>query len=383
MEVTVEPVPAAKLTPGTHGPETGPARMDLQYVTDTSGTGKWTARIELDSALHPQDLLHIIGHEVNELAGIVSQHPTGITSTALNEQIAAGVFRDGSTATKPTAHDIAAAQELRSLYEEKNNLLKSGASPDKIASREQSIQKTLEWMGLNEPANIDVKLKTLREAGLPQDIIEQVKIVGAGAELKTHITSETAAGRTQTIFHDEAVSHLMFPEDPGAAFKGSGINGGHNTQRLVDFANNHESIVVIEQSNKAAGGTTFHKYDQYKWKGTGPKPSPGDPRLPGGSSYNPDDWVKAQYPKTTADDLQGLMREANGAWESFMSTRIAGDPKAAPPGSGTDGQRFEFGMGKPAAIAPDSAIPFGGFATYDATQRKWVLSTVFVEGTWF
>jgi hypothetical protein len=119
--------------------------MDLQHVTDASGAGKWTVRIELDSALHVQDLPHIIGHEVNELAGIVSQHPTGATQTTLNEQMAAGVFRDGSTATKPTAHDIAAARELRSLYEDKNNLLKSGASPDKIASREQSIT---EKMGL-------------------------------------------------------------------------------------------------------------------------------------------------------------------------------------------------------------------------------------------
>jgi hypothetical protein len=238
-------------------------------------------------------------------------------------------------------------------------------------------------MGLNEPGNIDVKLKTLREAGLPQDLIEQVKLVGARAELQTHINAEQAAGKTQTIFHDEAVNHLMFPEDTGAGFKGSGINGGHQTQRLLDFANNHKSIVVIEQGNKAAGGTTFRKYDQYKWKGTGPKPSPGDPRLPGGSSYNSNDWVKAQYPKTTADDLQGLMREANAGWETFMSTRIAANPNAAPPGPGTDGQRFEFGMGKPAAIAPGSAIPFGGFATYDGTGGKWVLSTVFVEGTWF
>jgi hypothetical protein len=355
--------------------------MDLQHVTDASGAGKWTARIELDSALHVQDLPHIIGHEVNELAGIVSQHPTGATQTTLNEQMAAGVFRDGSTATKPTAHDIAAARELRSLYEDKNNLLKSGASPDKIASREQSIQKTLKWMGLNEPGNIDVKLKTLREAGLPKDIIEQVKLVGARAELQTHVNAETAAGRTQIMFNDKAVSHLMFPEDSGAKFKGKGIDGGHETQRLLDFTNNHESIVVVEVATKSVGGTTFHKYEQYKWKGTGPKPSPGDPRLPGGPNYNSNDWVKSTYPKTTADDLQVMMKEATAGWENLMSTRIAADPNAAPPAPDTEG--FAFGLGNPAAHAPGSGIQFGGYAAYDATQGKWVLNTVFVEETWF
>jgi hypothetical protein len=77
-----------------------------------------------------------------------------------------------------------------------------------------------------------------------------------------------------------------------------------------------------------------------------------------------------------------MMTEANVAWENFMNQLLTNNPNAAPPGPGSHGQRFEFGMGKPFAQAPVSGVQFGGFANYDATQGKWVLNTIFIEETW-
>jgi hypothetical protein len=384
IPVTVEAVSTANLsTPHAHmtptgGSEAGPARLHLQ--PNPTGSPPWTAKIQIDSSLHPDDVRIVIGHEINEIAGLVHQNPGGMPVGGMGDQMKASMFTQGSTATAPTAHDRAAALELRTLYEDLRNLEKSG-SADKIARRQQSIDRHLEWMGLNDPVNLDAKLKVLREAGLLQEDIEKIERVGARHELDAHRTAEAAGGRSNTIFDEGAVRHLMFAEEQGS-FKGSGIYGGHHTQRLLDFVNNHKQYVLEEVASRSAGGTIFRSYKQYRWKDALPKPMPGDSRLPGGADYDPAQWEESRMVKTAADDLQGLMQEANAGWENLMTMRKAANPYAAPPAPAADGTRFQFGGSQPAAESPGSSIHFGGFATYNAAQGRWVVSTVFVEEGW-
>lgn len=378
VRVEVIPTPTSNLSsPHAHhtsaGDESGPARLELQH----DASGGWSARIEVDSALFQEDAAIVISHEINELVDIIHQHPSGLISSSVAAQMEASVFRQGSTATTLTSHDRAAAIELRALYEDLSNLRKSGGSPDKQTRRELSINKQLEWMGLNDPVALDPKLKALRQAGVPEEGIRHVEMVGARAELQTHLSREAIAGHTgSSIMTEELVHHLMYPKEKGG-FKSNGIDGGHHTQRLLDFANDSDKYVMVERASKSIGGTIFRRFEQYRWNGTGSKPHSGDANFPGGASFNPSDWTISNMPKTTADDIQVYLSEGADAWRNWLALYGSGSttPYAV--------TRDHFGgvNGIPPAVSTNG-VEFSGFFDYDSSSNTWTVNTIFIEASW-
>ena len=141
---------------------------------------------------------------------------------------------------------------------------------------------------------------------------------------------------------------------------------------------NHPTYVVVEEASKSVGGTTFRRYTQYRWKGSGSKPQPGYGNFIGGASYNASDWDVSTKPKTTADDLSVFLREAEDAWRTWLPKHDGS------PGSIDDIARTksEFGgvNGIPPAISANG-IEFSGFFDY-TPPNTWQLNTIFIEASW-
>jgi hypothetical protein len=188
-----------------------------------------------------------------------------------------------------------------------------------------------------------------------------------------------------SIMRDERlVEHLMLPGPSRGGFVGSGIHGGHHTQELLDYVAQHAEYHVVEESTRRAAGTTFRRFSQYRWRGTGPKPGPGDARLPrpagsgntpvAGTHYDPNLWQLSSQPKTTSDSMQILMREADDAWTRW---------RTANPGRAANPAMREFGGpgGVPPAVS-GNGVEFGGFYRYDPATGTWRIETVFMEASW-
>ena len=373
VSVVAEALPTDKLRAAhAHGSDVGPVRLDLRHSGTTSPG--WTATIQIDSSVRPEDVKHILGHEVNEIADIVYRNPGGPPPGGFQAQMEANLFRNAGSGTPPTSHDYASAHEIVGLHKDLTNL----NNLDKIAYRQETFDGRFSEMGLDQTDNLDLKLRLLQEADAPPELIEMVELVGSRSQRQAHIIDQLRAGHSdKTIFDENVVRHLMFPKKRGR-FIQDGIDGGHHTQRLLDFVQNHPTYVVVEEASKSVGGTTFRRYTQYRWNGSGPKPQPGDGNFIGGASYNASDWDVSTKPKTTADDLSVFLREAEDAWRTWLP-KHDGSPGSIDNIART---KSEFGgvNGIPPAISANG-IEFSGFFDY-TPPNTWQLNTIFIEASW-
>jgi hypothetical protein len=397
VAVEMESVEQANLAAAGHGAEAGPARLILERTG-----GQWRARIQVAREIRHQDVRFVVGHELDETARIVQNSPRASAAEIAAAQEASLFRRGGSPAV--TAHDQAAAAELRALEEELQPLLtRAQATPagqpvqavlaNEISWRQARLARVMDSMGLAEATNMGTKLSVLREAGISEDLIRGVR---ARWQQGSYFTSPgyqaleassphlRAAG---SIMNDERlVGHIMIPGPPRGGFVGNGLHGGHHTDSLLEWTNRNPTnrFVVVEEANRGAARTTFRRYSQYQWLDTGPKPVPGDPRLPrpagsggrpvAGTHYDSTLWQLSSQPKTTADSIQILMREADDAWVQWRTTN---------PGYALNPANTEFGglKGIPPAVST-GGVEFSGFYSYDATTQTWSIKTVFMEGAW-
>ncbi|MBK7537697.1 MAG: hypothetical protein IPI49_20445 [Myxococcales bacterium] len=170
LEVRLELRFKADLTPsGAHGADAGPARFSL-----TGGGGKqWTATVDLDQHLDPKDVEFVLGHELDEISELVRRHPGGLPAAAMEREMSASVMRQGATSAAATAHDVAHAREVVALKKDYDNLVatKSGNAP----ARKEVLDRAIEAAGLGDATQLDAKLRLLREAGAPEDLLHQVR----------------------------------------------------------------------------------------------------------------------------------------------------------------------------------------------------------------
>lgn len=413
----------------------GPGRV----IVSNEG-GQWKATVLVERNLHEvQEAPHVLVHEFNEIADLVHRHPNA-SQLVIEQQQRASLFKQGSNATDVTAHDRAAARELSSLHEEVPNLERTAktsrgglersearlqksqtelatkqgtpGTPDSeiqalkkevdrlnkevtalrdtvakteadFASKKARLDRMLDSMGLGEPVNMDKKLATLRENGVPEQLVEYVhdRMTASAHEqggALGHAFYE-AAGRKHsgTIELDaQAMKHLLYPADVNTSlgeWKNAGLSGGHSDPLLKEWLNNRPRIHLDQTGLKTLpDGSKVYRYDQYRWKGPGDPPSVTDTaRRPGGAQYNPDHWAKSDQPKTTADNLPAFLALAEDAFMAWY----ANNPAQAQAGR-------QFGP------LTHQGVRLGGFyavipPTPPDTVYRFRLITAFVEASWF
>jgi hypothetical protein len=222
----------------------------------------------------------------------------------------------------------------------------------------------------------------LRKAGIDDALITKLEARAAVGEFQAaaSLSPAGASARAVTQMDEGLVHHLITAEGrTGNAFIKEGINGCHVTSELEAFeAANPRWAFELEKS-KAAGGTTFRRYKQWLWNDPATPPPTSRALRPGGSKFKPADWTPSTSPKTTADDLQTLLREGEDAWGSWRNTN-----------SGLATTTDEFGRGlagtNPPAIS-SSTVEFSGFFDFipgtSGTAPQWRIRTFFVDASWF
>ena len=376
IDVAVKVVikPTDQLTPSEHGEHGGPARLIPSATTDATGARRWAATIEVDSRVREGDLPHVLRHEANELVGLVRKHPGGEPSGGFGPEMRARVMLPGAAADAsltPSVHDRAAVLELKALYEARD-----AAEPgtDAFDYRNDAIERLRESMGLNETANLRQKLRMLREGGLPTEEINRLA-QAAGAELAAaHQAAEKAAGRTSMF--DEALAAKTLIPRYFSDFKGQGLNGGHVTAHLLDFCAASE-FHVRELASREAGGTTWRRFEQWRWNGERSKKPTSPAELPGGASFDPTKWTRSDQPKTTADDPAAYLREADGAWRAWFERHNGGTSSVDDIAVAGSERSFGGPSGNEPATSP-SGVVFAGF--YEKPPPRII--TIFPDESW-
>jgi len=351
---------------------------------DASG---WKATIEFDQGLDPRDLRFAAGHELDELADLVHRRPTARPGDIARETQAAYFQSGGATRTATeravsvTAHDAATAEELKALMNELERLKGVSGARGAQLIRERQIDALMKEMGLETPAMLSDRVAALEKAGVDNALIKKLEARAALGELQAAapLSAAGTSARAVTQMDEKFVEHMIKAEgQTGSAFVNEGISGGHVTAELAAFEKANPKFAFQLEKTKAAGGTTFRRYRQWLWNGTGSPPTSKALR-PGGGRFNAADWTPSSSPKTTADSLGALLREGEDAWGSW---RIA-NPAAA-----TSGREFGRGLAgtNPAAVS-SSGVEFSGFFDYvkgtSSTPPQWSLSTIFVDASWF
>lgn len=290
-----------------HGGDQGPAMNTIRYED-----GVWKADIVVDQRLPLADYEKVIGHEFDEIAGIVAKENSRIQagdysddSAALtrniHEQQEARVFKDGGS-SKPedlTAHDRAAMNELARLANEVGSN-RAGSATDgpqhhkdftegsRPRAQEQSLQKMLDAMGITGMSDPRVKILL--------DTVGANLTPDAQRWLTNYLYSRELGGP----FTPKAVDHLLQPNPKNLdehSWSLSGIGGGHDTTSLLDmvarapkvdgnpqFKLEHppgkEPFLEITSS---AGTTKVQNWEQYQYVS--------------GKGY-----VKSDVPKTSVDN---------------------------------------------------------------------------------
>jgi hypothetical protein len=358
VEVQLEIHFKGELTPSTaHGPEAGPAR----YTLDKSAEGHWVARVEIDQHLDPRDVEFVISHELDEISEIVRRHPTGKPAAGFNAEMTAGVMRSGATTGEATAHDIANAREIVALQKDYDKLL--AAKSPHATDRKHMLDRAMEAAGLHEPSQIDAKVRLLREADAPPELLHQVQGVESKRMSAEHVGAMGAKGSNLDV---KLIDHVLWPQERSTSeFVEKGMNGGHHTARLLAMGWPNGKYVFVEVATKPAAGSMARLFDQYKWKGAGEMPKPGSGRFPKDNRFDPTGWAKSEVPKTTFDDAEALLREGEDAWQKWL------DAGAKPTGN----QRTGF------AATTTSGIPVAGF--FKESDQGITPKSVFVEESWF
>ncbi len=192
VEVKLDIVDARAWQPGAgaHGNESGPARYQLSRAN-----GKWSMKVDLHSALRPEDIPSIMGHELSEAARIIAglyrdgavadNYANDELRTLITPETLPRVFRaDPAPASNPpvtqdtelSAHDYGSVQELVRTFVHFRTLTQ-GANDARNFTVEQRdaltlLDRILEDMGFfqkgNSPTRLDapefqIRLSRLRQ----------------------------------------------------------------------------------------------------------------------------------------------------------------------------------------------------------------------------
>jgi hypothetical protein len=140
------------------------------------------------------------------------------------------------------------------------------------------------------------------------------------------------------------------------------MKGGHDTRRLLASGWPSSDYVFVEIASKPAAGSVARQFEQYKWCGPGAIPVSGSGRFPTDKGFDATGWVKSKMLKTTMDDPETLMSEAEDAWRRWL------DAGAHPTGAENE---FSAMTGR--------GVQISGF--FDEAAKT--PTTVFVEASWF
>jgi hypothetical protein len=364
------------LVGGIHGTEQGPAQYQL--TRDSSG---WQAKIEVNETLHRRDVPFIVGHELDEIAVIVRTNPPD--KAALVAQARASLFKPGSTSTFFTAHDRAAAHELCALWEDYQHPPQRTDATER-KKRGDRLLRMFDAMGLSESVHIFDKLRLLRASGAPDTLLRRIGIPRAYNDYRKSVKFRQLQAKfpslrsSGTIVDEALISHLMIPLDPGRRlFSQDGIKGGHDETLLHEFVNSHPQIVIVKEAEKVAKGVVYRKYSQYRWDGSGSKPSSHDKRFPKPSDamagkYD-SRWILAKrkgvpLPKTTFSNRDNFLLAVDEAWLLWYKANAV----LAPLGITTEFTYF----------SSEAGIQVTGFFYY-ISGTDYGLDTAYVEASWF
>ncbi|HET6763223.1 MAG TPA: hypothetical protein VFH27_06115, partial [Longimicrobiaceae bacterium] len=393
-DITFEARTAAALPPGAHGTESGPARL----VLTPNGTGGWTANVYVHQGLRPGAFSFVMGHELDEIAAIIRRLPATATADQIAAQMRPGIFRPGSVGPMLTAHDEAAVAELRRLLEEAADP-RFATGPARVF-RQQRLEAMYESMGLRDPTNIVTRTTALRPL-LPAGMldVQQLEREAISAGVLARFRATPAIGRTAALSRDgsliideDVVEHLIYPRPRSSLpqFRQMGVAGGHldSELRALERANpNYAFLEDAAVSPRPAAGTRFHRYRQFQWDptaGGAPNAPTAAALRPGGASFNAAHWVESIQTKTTVDNIQTMLIEAEDAFTQWRTTN---------PGLATTQDQWGRGLtpaGASGSLPPAvsaNGVEFSGRVTYTpasgAAPATWRWRTAFVEASWF
>lgn len=347
--------------PGPHGADSGPARFTL----DHSGGG-WKAKVEVSSGIDPVDVDFVVGHELDEIAELTRRFPSGKPTGGFGAEVEAGVMRPGAKTAQSTAHDVASAREIVALDADHRRLAQLGAAS--AEARGRSLDEAMKAAGLDDLAELDAKLRLLKQEGAPEALLDRVRRTGSKAVAADHAAAMGAKG---TRFTEDMIDHVMWGRGRGTSeFKAKGVSGGHFTHELLDGAFPNSEYVFVEDAAKAAGGSTARRFKQYKWDGgRASMPQPGSGRFPTDKPFNDAGWALSEMPKTSFDDAQAFLREAEEAWGHWLDGMAL-----APPGRSLKFNEF--------TARTQSGVQISGFFD-NLPSGETVPTTFFVEASWF
>lgn len=351
VKVTFE-VKATLGESATHGGDAGPARFEL----NKAASGEWVGKVEIHQGMKPEDVEFALGHELDEMAELVRRYPGGKPKDGWGHELEAGVMKAGATSSTPTAHDVAGSREVVALYKDWRVLVQEG-SPN-AASRKQSVDRAIRAQGLDDASQIPAKLALLRQAEAPPDLIAYVEHVDARFVLEEHSKKLGAP----SALSEDLIQHLLYAHEK-RDFKGKGLDGGHHTSELLRYVADDPKVEVVQIKEKAAAGTIYRQYEQYRWNEASQKPSRGSGELPGEAGFDASKWTKSTEPKTTFDNPQAFLREAEGAWTNWLTKQGANRVL-----------KRQIEMTSPGGVI------FGGYVKSDLPPFE--LTTIFVEASW-
>ncbi len=398
VAVSVEVKAGSALAGGAHAGTggAGPGRI-VQLTPPSTASAKWTARVELDSALLPENVPFVLGHELDEITEFIKRKGAGGLGT-LAAETEASLFvtwaKRGVGAPPVTAHDRAAAREflavgadVRAIETDLAKATKKGAAADvarldaQLKNRRETFERLRLNMGLVDPEHLELKLATLRETlegmgadkgrltikapGADNTPFDEIVLGSQRAATQTEFLALTAGGAKTALTHD-TIAHILRPTpNPRSVFLSSGISGGHLDENLKAFLDANPQFAVVLQSQVSVGGVTYRHYKQYRWNGAGAPPRPGDAAYPTPGGPIDASWEVAAYPKTTFDDAGAYLSNASAqfdAWRATLSPADLAKPMRGPRIIGTSpklGVHFDF-------TPPD----------------VWKVHTVFIDETW-
>ena len=340
-----------------HGNEAGPARLVLKAIDSAN---KWAAEILVRPGVRPDDLTHIVQHELNELAYAMQLVPKNMLvheiQAFVQNQMEAGMFHKQGDQLEPTAHDYAAAHELFGFVENWY-LVSQESSPDEkaITSARARVERMLVEMGLervpssgvadNKNALIQRKVRLDTLLKMSQDWLQRKYPPGSNTQtglarrlrelqqsLQPRIEMDAAKARKADdfAFSEKTVRHILYPEDTGSEFHRMGIGGGHLDSELMIFQQENPQywleLIEVKQI-KLPTGRQVEMKTYHQWKHKSGVPPPLEQR-PGGAAFLKNDWMIAaaydenkkemkEIKKTTLSDGEVLLEQGESAFEKW------------------------------------------------------------------
>ncbi len=405
VAVRIELKETAKLSPGPHTATggAGPGRI-VELKPPAAPGDKWTAHVELDAATLQDDVKFVLGHELDEIAEFIStKGAAGLGS--FDAEAEAGVFvtwakRGSGPGPTVTSHDRANAREFLSVATDLRDLkLELAKSPSdaslaaRVKRRQDTLDKLISNMGLRDPQNMELKLRTLRESfddleavrraspdktpfmdqSTMDNLLDELLRGASATDFKGATGGKSASNLTESL-----VAHLVRAEPVSASdFPRSGIYGGHHDVALKEFIAANPEYALVLRAQADSGFVTYRYYDQYRWNGPGPPPRPGEARYPTAAGPIDPGWVQPTVsgravPKTTFDDPVAFLAEADGAidhWRAGLSptdlaTKLGGDGRPRQISTNPDLWMY---------FTYDPALPAG---------KQWEIRSIYTDERW-